>query len=59
MLSKARKCAEGDATRIEKPLEKSKLRSITLFWRLMLSDKEGKNVDKRKIQLRSDVAGIR
>ena len=59
MLNKDRKSAEGDAMRTKKSSEKCKLRSMMSFWRLLLSDKEGKNVDKRKIQKRSDVAGIR
>ena len=59
MLRKARKCAEGDTRIIEKSSEKNKLQSITSFRRLMLSDKEGINVDKRKTQKRSDMTGTR
>ena len=59
VLNKARKSAEGDMTRIEKSSEKCKLRSTMSFWKLLLRDEEGENVDERKTQRRSDVVGIR
>ena len=45
VLRKLRKHVEGRIIRIEKSVEKSKLRTIAAFWRLMLSEKEGENVE--------------
>ena len=44
---KSRKHMEGKITSIENSSEKSELRSIIAFWRLILSEKEGKNAAKR------------
>ena len=50
VLTKARKSAEGDEIRIEKSSEQWKLRSTLSYWKLMLRQKDGKNVDACKMQ---------
>ena len=58
-LTKTRKSVEGNAMRIEKDLEQRVLRLTLSFWKLMLKDEEGNNADARKMQKKSDMAGIK
>ena len=43
---------EGKIISIEKSSEKTKLQPTIAFWRLMLSEREGENIEKWKMQKR-------